>query len=779
MIKENVPFTDSLKVNGNYKFYEYFRSCSKCTTVISVSSLVNSAYNLFVNFNTTERVSSHKDRGTSDFTLTGRNNQNLIITPEDLVSKGYEDKAGYFFIEVHSQAQMNYTITVSSNEKALFPLSKGNPASFEVQNSSQEVYFSYLHDSSKGFVIQIQEEFGFVNALVNAVNDTQASELLKHLPVNQNSSTWSTYLSSNRNEIEIPSDDKKFCKKCTYVIRIESNSHSRGIITVQERGAQTAVNKITTLRLGYPVNVNMQFINFTHYKFILPDEMPLKVDLNVLSGQAEYEITTLKMSDELFGTELATGRNDTLIHYSNNTEDRFIFNKDHKSFKVGSLYYLTIKSISDYSRLVLTVSHVGLYSAISESSPQKVKIENTTSLFYYTMDNTPGKSKIVVEALPTNKDERYEVYCKIVSAKESIDPDKESKTPSWQLSPEEVILNKDHKIVFNGAKSKTFVSFDLNIAEGGDNQVILIVVKASSRTTLGSIVNLYVSSSNVQPLKLGVSHFGTVDNLEGVYKIYEVFIPKLTNETYVVELTPCYGKAEMFTARDFNRLKDKDYESKASKLANGRLYAVIKGFRHRATSHIIAVRSLNNATEEYKDYTFTEFQIEARKYSRADASDSYLEKYFIPNEGEIDWKISDDGDMLEITWSRIRDTEGLKEMPTEHTSYDIYISKEDKAGLESPCSITQFYTPVNSVSTSENTFKVSLENYYDSDDIYINVIGHVTDDSSSELTSYMDYPIAYRPLKVHMDNIDLSEGVDMFYLIVGFIIILALLCIIA
>ena len=302
-----------------------------------------------------------------------------------------------------------------------------------------------------------------------------------------------------------------------------------------------------------------------------------------------------------------------------------------------------------------------------------------------------------------------------------------------------------------------------------------MAVKSENEKPLGSTVNLYVASNNIQPLKLGVSHFGSVDNKDGIYKIYEAYIPKSQNETYVVELTPCQGKAEMFISKDIRRFNNKQYDSDSTKLTNGRLYAVLKSESESISKYIIVVKSLNNATNEYKSLETTQFKIEARRYPTLLAKKTYVEKYFVPNEGEIDWKVSDDGKYFDISWPRIYNIEGSNELPTAYTNYDIYINKEDRSGLESPCSITQLFTPINEISVDQNSYKIKIDDYVETEDIYINVIGHVTQDDTQDLSSYIDYPIAYRPLKIHMDNVSYDDGSDFLFWLITITIILALL----
>lgn len=162
------------------------------------------------------------------------------------------------------------------------------------------------------------------------------------------------------------------------------------------------------------MTVTMQDATYYHFKFIVPDENPISVDINTLTGEIEYEITLQTPNDDEFGLA-SDKRNTTVIHKGTSKDNHFVFNKEHDAFNKLTLYYLTIKSNSFYSRLVLTVGHVGQYKLISETAPPAVKVTDSPSLYYYTIDPNPGKSRIILEAFPTNKLEKFSIYTKIVS----------------------------------------------------------------------------------------------------------------------------------------------------------------------------------------------------------------------------------------------------------------------------------------------------------------------------------------------------------------------------
>ena len=119
LLGDNSPYTDSVRSNGGYNFYDYYRSCTECTTIISISSFIQNSYKVYANYNTTERFSKHNNTNSADFSFSSMNTGELVISSDDLKKKGYQDSPGYFFIEVTSSLPFNYTITVvSSTSKA-------------------------------------------------------------------------------------------------------------------------------------------------------------------------------------------------------------------------------------------------------------------------------------------------------------------------------------------------------------------------------------------------------------------------------------------------------------------------------------------------------------------------------------------------------------------------------------------------------------------------------------------------------------------------------------
>jgi hypothetical protein len=318
-IRDNHVFSDSLGANGNYKFYEYYRKCSGCTTVVTVSSSANSPVVLFSNFNKTDTPISEPNEK-ADFSARGRGSVNLVITPEDLLSKGHKDEPGYFFIEVHSHQDFNYTIAASTEEAKMYPISRGSPASFILEMPGSHIYYTYKHDSSKGFIVYNQMDYGYVDMFVNAV--PEGEDIGENLPEDAESSQWISSEAEHHDLLEISSSSLEFCKSCTYVIKLVAGPRSKGFLAIQEKGKQSSPSQMTVIKLGQPTAVTMQDEVFNHFKFVVPDDKPVRVTVNTMSGDTEFEITKSAIKDTDFGKD--GDRNSTVAFRGNNEENQII-----------------------------------------------------------------------------------------------------------------------------------------------------------------------------------------------------------------------------------------------------------------------------------------------------------------------------------------------------------------------------------------------------------------------------------------------------------------------
>lgn len=169
---------------------------------------------------------------------------------------------------------------------------------------------------------------------------------------------------------------------------------------------------MTTLKFGVPLAVTMQDETFKHFKFIVPDQKPVSISINTLSGEIAYEITNLPINDTEFGTD--SGRKSTLVYRGTSNDHKFVITEQNLS-NGSSMYYLTVKSVSFYSRVSIVVGHVGDYNYISETVPQKIYLKDFSTLVYY-VDPTPGHSKIIVEVVPPTKNEKFTVFAKMVKS---------------------------------------------------------------------------------------------------------------------------------------------------------------------------------------------------------------------------------------------------------------------------------------------------------------------------------------------------------------------------
>lgn len=293
---------------------------------------------------------------------------------------------------------------------------------------------------------------------------------------------------------------------------------------------------------------------------------------------------------------------------------------------------------------------------------------------------------------------------------------------------------------------------------------------------------MYVGSSSIQPLEFDVSHFGYVQNTKDVFKIFEVYVPHQENITYVVELIPCYGRAEIFISKNFNRLVNGDYIVRANHMTNGRIYAVLENPKKEEKKYLVAVKSMNNATDEYKDLELTEFTIEIKKYPGEVAKETYIEKYYVPKESEIEWKVSEEGDEIEFSWPPVYNHDGTEQLAEDQVVYEIYMTYDSSAGIDSPCSLQYDFDPINDDMIVGTKYSIEIEDELDEamdhESVYFNVVAYVLEGSDED--GYTEYPIVYHPLKISSENIKhLGGGSIRLILMLAFLVVVVLALLIA
>ena len=77
-------------------------------------------------------------------------------------------------------------------------------------------------------------------------------------------------------------------------------------------------------------------------------------------------------------------------------------------------------------------------------------------------------------------------------------------------------------------------------------------------------MELVVTSSNVQPLRVNERYYGSVKAVKDKYKIYETFVSQ-GDEKFVVEVDNCVGSTEIVVAKSFKDLIENKFEYKNSK----------------------------------------------------------------------------------------------------------------------------------------------------------------------------------------------------------------------
>lgn len=409
-------------------------------------------------------------------------------------------------------------------------------------------------------------------------------------------------------------------------------------------------------------------------------------------------------------------------------------------------------------------------------------MDKTEHLYYYLINPSPGKSKIVVETFPQNKFETYKVYVKIVQANDIFKEDEASTAPEWHLDYNQIASEPDKTIEYNGDRTGSqFVTLEINNNKTNNDQVLLIAVKPTNAESTGSMMDLYVASSSLQTLELDVEHWGNVQNLTDVFQLYEVFIPHTENETYVVELRQCYGSVSLYVGTDFQKMLKNEYEYKGEKLNNGKIFVLLENESNTTKRFVVSVKNTNNISGNANNYDWANFLILLRKYPKTDAHKQYVEKYIAPHGGRLDWTLVKNN-RLEVTWERTTDTTGTTEVPYENVFYEAMLTTDYFYGFESACwgDGVYYYDTSKFVDYDihENSVQIKLNKMKSKDTLYFGVQAAVMQEAENN-TSYVSYyKVPYQTIKIPLRNIIQKKPSILFWIILGLIILLLVSCII-
>lgn len=433
--------------------------------------------------------------------------------------------------------------------------------------------------------------------------------------------------------------------------------------------------------MAQSTNVRFHELSYTQYKFILDESSSVIIDLNVYAGSMEYILSNYHISNDKFDSHANETTHDGIVHHGKVNEGSYAFLNTNKLFEVGKTYYIIIKSLVSPSKASLTIYHEGNYIELSDATPQKVIMDKSHHLFYYYLQNTQEKMNVMIDTLPQDKFETYKVFAKLAKMDNDLFNNANSSNSSWQIEYSDVISNPDYKIDYSGVRSDV-LSIDFDFEDSSGNRQILYIVVISTSSSLSSM-DLIVSSSNYQTLSLGTEKWGNVKNVKDAMQLYTITVPTHYHHTYFLEVVPCYGEVDVTVYNSVKDLKSGLYQEKGTKLPSGKTYAILQNESENSKSFLVSVQSKNNMTDGTIQYEWSRFKIMYRRYTKEQATNEFAEKYFVPNNGLLDWRIKNR--ILHVWWPRIIDDTGVNEVHHERVFYEVKIDYEPWEGFTQSC----------------------------------------------------------------------------------------------
>jgi hypothetical protein len=244
-----------------------------------------------------------------------------------------------------------------------------------------------------------------------------------------------------------------------------------------------------------------------------------------------------------------------------------------------------------------------------------VSLSKEGNVFYYLIDPNEDQANIIIEAIPVNQSISYEIYVKKKEFKVQEQFESYSSIPVWMIPKEEIKNEADDYVKYFEESSYEEITLNIKNEKNLKQEVLLIYLTSEEPESKHPVVELVVTSSSVQPLKLNQRYFGSVRNAPGKYKIYEAFVDaSKDNSTFLVEVDNCLGSSEIFVAKSFGDLIESNLEYKSSKQYQGKIYAPLPTPKQGSTKYVIGVASNNDKFSEFKTDTFSEYYIETRSF---------------------------------------------------------------------------------------------------------------------------------------------------------------------
>jgi len=80
---------------------------------------------------------------------------------------------GFYIIGVQSPQRVNFTIAVTNSDVSFGILHKGIPMNYQKDTKNPTPTFSYFHESTESFTIELKEDIGFAHLLANALDQSE------------------------------------------------------------------------------------------------------------------------------------------------------------------------------------------------------------------------------------------------------------------------------------------------------------------------------------------------------------------------------------------------------------------------------------------------------------------------------------------------------------------------------------------------------------------------------------------------------------------------------
>jgi len=337
---------------------------------------------------------------------------------------------GKYIVGVYGFSPTSFTIRATSNPEVVTKLAPGQ-AQTGYLNATVVNYYYYYVEKKADIIISLTPISVIVNACIKPV--PQNEDIHEFLP-SPKDYLWSSYQSSNPNEIFISKDDPNFCIGCNITIAVRQEL-SNGTSTRNGTHSYTILirsdfNYVTLLN-GVPFKSHLSRSKWDYFEFEVGEKVDLDISIFSYSGDPDIYVGLNKdiTRDNCNWFSLARYQVDHIKIWSSDSK-----------FIIGT-YYIGVYAFDETSYSIV-VQYRNRYIKLVDGWPQTYSISNIKSYPLYFEYKTSSYDSFYCQLTSLSPDFYPDVYVDFNEGRSTDFPDNTNSEYKFSEIDYDKIYNK-------------------------------------------------------------------------------------------------------------------------------------------------------------------------------------------------------------------------------------------------------------------------------------------------------------------------------------------------